>query len=149
MKQPVALVVVTLILFALAQACTPLDQATKVRYEVVKLDTNRGFSYPVDFNRARDLRKAEMFAEAAYIYILLYTDYHDSVINESIAMASEIKAIDSAQSVAYYFQQAIGKEMILDPDVRVRGGEINQKEMKKRYTWASELMNELAMKGIR
>jgi hypothetical protein len=149
MKNCSVLLLIALIATSLVDSCTPLDKNNKVRYEVVKLDTARGYAYPAEFNRARDLRKAEMFTEAAYIYILLYTDWHDSVINESIAMAEEIKAIDSTQPVAYYFQQAIGKEMMLDPEVFKRGQEINQKEMKKRYQWSSDLMNELATKGIR
>lgn len=148
MKNGFVLLFIALIATALVESCTAIDD-NKVRYEVVKLDTNRSYAYPADFNRARDLRKAEMFTEAAYIYILLYTDWHDSVINESIDMAREIKALDSTQSVAYYFQQAIGQEMMLDPEVRKRGEPINQKEMKKRYQWSSDLMNELATKGIR
>jgi hypothetical protein len=148
MKHGSVLLFIALIMVALTESCTTVED-NKVRYEVVKLDTNRGYAYPADFNRARDLRKAEMFAEAAYIYILLYTDWHDSVINESIEMAKEIKALDSNQSVGYYFQQAIGQEMMLDPEVRKRGEPINQKQMKRRYQWASDLMNELATKGIK
>ena len=148
MKHIVALSFIGLISFSLVQSCTPIDQS-RVRYEVVKIDTNRSYAYPADFNRARDLRKAEMFTEAAYIYILLYTDWHDSVINESRKMAEEIRAIDSTQSVGWYFQQAIGQEMMLDPDVKKKGEGINQKEMKKRMTWSAELMNELATHGIR
>jgi hypothetical protein len=147
MKQPAQLISTSLIVLALAQACTPLD--TRVKYEVVKVDTNRGYAYPVTFDRALDLRRAEMFAEAAYVYIMLYNEHHDRVISESIEMANEIKGIEGAKSVTHYFQQAIGKEMMLDPEVRVRGGEINQTEMKKRYSWSAKLMDELAMKGIR
>ena len=89
------------------------------------------------------------FTEAAYVYIMLYPNWRDSVINESVRMAGEIQAIEDTQPVSWYFQQALGKELMLDPDVRKRGEPMNQKEMKKRMTWSSELMNELATKGIR
>ncbi len=137
------------LLAASLSACTIEVKPNKVRYGVVKLDSTRGWAFPVDFERARDLRRAEMFSEAAYIYILLYDTKHDSVISESIAMAAEVKAIDSMQSVAYHFQQAIGKELMLDPEVRKRGEPIDQKQMKKRYKWSSDIMNELVTKGIR
>jgi hypothetical protein len=149
MKSASLILFIAVASIAFIGSCTPLSNTNKVRSEVVKLDTGRGYAYPVNFARAVDLRKAQMFSEAAYIYIMLYNDAHDSVISESMAMAGEIKAIDSVQSVAYYYQQAIGKEMMLDPQVRKPGEEINQKEMKKRFQWSSELMNELATKGIR
>jgi hypothetical protein len=149
MKNRAVLLFISLIALALIDSCTMVVSDTKVKTEVYKQDTGRGYAYPLNFDRARELRTAQMFNAAAYIYIMLYNDAHDSVISESMAMADEIKAIDSTQSVAYYFQQAIGTEMMVDPQVRKPGEEINKKEMRKRYQWSSDLMNELATKGIR
>lgn len=137
-------------IFVLA-GCTPLEEMSKktYRYEVVKIDSTRSFAYPFDFNRARDLRAGQMFTSAAYVYIHLFPSDRDSVIEESIRMSQEIRTVDTVNTVAYYFQQALGEELLKDPAIRPSDGKVNQQEMKRRYTWTSELINALEARGIK
>ena len=132
-------------------SCTPLEQMSKktFRYEVLKVDSTRSFAFPFDFNRAKDLRAAQMFTSAAYVYINLFPTYRDSVIEESIRMSEEIRQVDSLSGTIWYFQQALGEELLKDPVIRPADGKLNQQEMKRRYTWTSELINALEARGVR
>ena len=150
MKQLVALLIALTFGAAILESCTK-EVFVRRRFtgQIYKIDSNRSWAYPIEFDRARDLRGAEMFTEAAYIYILLYNNWKDSVVNESVRMADEILLIDSNRSVTRYFQEALGQEVMLDPEVKPKEGPLDQKEMKKRMTSSSELMNALNARGYK
>lgn len=138
-------------LLAIAQSCTPIEDMSKktVRYEVVKLDPKRGYGWPFEFNRARDLRAAQMFIPAAYVYIHLYPNWKDSVISEAMRMASDVHTFDSTVPLSHYFQQAVGTEMMQDPDIFQGAGKLNRPALDTLYRWTSEILNELNARGVR
>jgi hypothetical protein len=116
---------------------------------ITRVDSAHGYGYPFTFERARLLRRGKMFIPAAYIYIHLWPNHKDSTVAEAMRMAREARAEDSTKLGSWYFQQAIGTEMLMDHTIRPPDGKINQVEMKKRYEWSSELINALNVRGVR
>lgn len=154
-----ALFCVFVVIAMSAQSCTMEEKITikkkviieeeEVIEEITRVDSAHGYGYPFTFQRAKSLRRAKMFIPASYVYIHLYQEQRDSTLREALRMSEEMMKYDSTRYPSYYFQQAIGTEMLMDHAINPPGGKMNQVEMKKRYEWTSDILNALGASGVR
>lgn len=127
-------------------ACT--HEAAKPHVESVS--ALHGLGYPYTFDRAAELRAAQKYESAAYIYINLYPQAHDSVVHEVVRMDSEIRVTDNAHNVNYYLQQSVMSEGMQDADVTdLDTKKINPSRMDSIRRSASRLMDDLYGYGIK
>jgi hypothetical protein len=123
--------------------------------EVHRVDSLHGYGYPYTFERARELRRAEMFLPAAYIYVHLYPIDPDSVIKEIWRMNGEAYQVDTARLAPYYIRQSIGREIIFDDEIMKQGPipeggtKINKDSLAKLNTSAARLLDDLEAYGLR
>ena len=141
-------------MLAMLAACSSNKSTTKQevsheKYDVAPVDTLHGTAFPYTFDRALELRKAQQFEAAGYIYINLYPNNKDSVVAECSRMGDEIKLYDSTRSLPYILGQALGTQSILDREVMPSVAKYNPQAMSVRHKWCGDLINDLYYKGYR
>lgn len=125
------------------------EQTVSTHLEVIpSVDTSHGPAYPYTFDRALELRTAQQFEQASYVYINLYSEHTDSVINECVRMGSQLKAVDSTRTLTYVISQGLGTQATLDPEIMPRNAKYRPAEMSKRYKWTGDLVAALRAKGM-
>lgn len=137
-------------LFALGmgEGCSSKVVQKKAHYEVVKVDTIHGISYPYDFSRARDLLDNGLYEAAAYSYVMLYPTSPDSTVHECLKMAAVLEADHALHSLVWYLKQSLGTEAIQDPEY-FKNGTVNDAAVKKRYESVNELVYALQQYGVK
>ncbi len=137
-----------LLAFVLANGCSSKVISKRVHYDVARVDTIHGVSYPYSFTRATDLRTAGLYEAAAYDYVMLYPDFKDSVVHAMLSMDQELQAVHDSNTAIWYLKQSVGGEAMHDPDVW-HDGKLDQKAIQKRYEYVDALLYDLRQYGVK
>jgi hypothetical protein len=128
--------------------CSSKVITKRTRYEVARVDTIHGVSYPYSFTRAIDLRNAGLYEAAAYDYVILFPEYKDSVVHAMLAMDQQLEADHDSNNAVWYLKQSVAGEAMHDPQVW-HDGKLDQKAINKRYEYVDELLYSLRQYGLK
>jgi len=120
-----------------------------IRKEVTQQSDLHGLGYPFTFERAQELREAQKFESAAYVYINLYQYYKDSVIKEVVRMNSEALTSDSVRPLKDYFQKAIASEGYHDANAYDLDKNQKKPRLDTLFRLTSDLLDNLYPYGIK
>ncbi len=138
----------SLLVLVIACGCSSKVIEKRVHYDVARVDTIHGVSYPYTFNRALDLRNAGLYEAAAYDYVMLYPDFKDSVVHACLSMDQQLETEDDLNNVAWFLKQSVVGEAMHDPEVW-HDGRLDKKVIHNRYEVVDELLYSLLQYGVK